>query len=610
MAAASIVRGARAEVESALSPGGRSDEGSPPREVDLKVLHKRSEPLVVSNRSLSQGLDSARRLDALEWLVQAFDALSLPDSQLFAAFGLLDRFAAMSPAPISAGPGAFALVLAAMLVALKVAGTQRDLERAKRLVVEVSGSSRPWAAVRRAELQILRRLGFRACTPTARDLLDRLLKDAVTNGSPRALDTEIWDAEARNRCADLARFLLEIGLVHDPEAIYGAGRPPLASAMAALLLSLLAVGAPRHCSEVLQEPLRLLDSSGTVVTELAEAMRNRWASEDRRYVSNGQGSAVMEKWIRRVGSWGVSPPNVGELRFLLAPTLLEPVSTKPTPAALSHEVLSALPTPARRNSVGGQEASSQASQAARPSTGGSSLSATVASGAVSAPMPAGGSSGRPQSALPPQRPPAAAAQEPAAPVWPPAGPEAEPSPMVAPPAKAVGRPGAPAVPAVPAGVADRCPEILVELTHILNMVAPKPSNPQATGSKSRPPSVAAELLVSSALRMQWPVDKRKVNQTDAAATCREAAAVLQEAAQQLLAAASSLDGGVPAAREIKPPAISADSKRRRTFGGPSPARALSPSATALVEGSTVLTAPVPQPPALGAAKVRFAGLRV
>lgn len=40
------------------------------------------------------------------------------DEQLFTAIGLLDRFAASS-APIAAGPGAFALVLAAMLIALK-----------------------------------------------------------------------------------------------------------------------------------------------------------------------------------------------------------------------------------------------------------------------------------------------------------------------------------------------------------------------------------------------------------------------------------------------------------------------------------------------------------
>lgn len=36
----------------------------------------------------------------------------LEDEQLFSAFGLLDRYAASANAPIAAGPGAFALVLA------------------------------------------------------------------------------------------------------------------------------------------------------------------------------------------------------------------------------------------------------------------------------------------------------------------------------------------------------------------------------------------------------------------------------------------------------------------------------------------------------------------
>merc|ERR1712190_480561 len=93
----------------------------------------------------------------------------------------------------------------------------------------------------------------------------------------------------------------------------------------------------------------------------------------------------------------------------------------------------------------------------------------------------------------------------------------------------------------------------------------------------RPPSVAAELLVSSALRMQWPVDRRKMGPPDAAVTCREAAAVLHEAASQLLGVAAALDSGALTTREFKPPACSSESKRRRrTFGGLSPVRALSP----------------------------------
>ena len=48
--------------------------------------------------------------------------LGAQDEQLFSAIGLLDRYAAASSTPIAAGPGAFALVLAAMLIALKVSG--------------------------------------------------------------------------------------------------------------------------------------------------------------------------------------------------------------------------------------------------------------------------------------------------------------------------------------------------------------------------------------------------------------------------------------------------------------------------------------------------------
>ncbi|CAL1163125.1 unnamed protein product, partial [Cladocopium goreaui] len=155
-------------------------------------------------------LDSARRLDALEWLVQAFDTLDLADEQLFSAIGLLDRYAAASNTPIAAGPGAFALVLAAMLIALKVSGFKKDLEQARKLVVEVSGSSRPWSAVRKAELNILRRLGFRACTPTAYHLLDRLLSDTLNAPSDRSAvgseDME-WDNESKMRCSSLACFL-------------------------------------------------------------------------------------------------------------------------------------------------------------------------------------------------------------------------------------------------------------------------------------------------------------------------------------------------------------------------------------------------------------------
>merc|ERR1712079_83779 len=56
-------------------------------------------------------------------------------------------------------------------------------------------------------------------------------------------------------------------------------------------------------------------SNGLAVTDLAEAMRHRWCAEDRR-AAGGENSAVLDKWLRRVGSFGVSPPSPGQLRYL------------------------------------------------------------------------------------------------------------------------------------------------------------------------------------------------------------------------------------------------------------------------------------------------------
>ncbi|CAE8681765.1 unnamed protein product, partial [Polarella glacialis] len=323
-----------------------------------------------------------------------------------------------------------------------VNGTQRDLERAKRLVVEVSGSSRPWAAVRRAEMQILRRLGFRACTPTARELLDRVLSDTVKQEQPTPAargslrDLSVWDSESRTRCSDLSRFLLELGLVHDPEAVYGSGRPPLAAALAALLLTLQSLGAPKQFAEALAEPLRLVDATGTAVAELAEAMRLRWITEERRSSSGASsGSAVMEKWVRRVVSFGASPPSPAELRQLVAFAFNSgslvlssegqkasmpskglacspPVAAAARRASIgghvpgTNEVLAALPTPARRASVGGALVSTEAAGRQAPPADTTSASATAAaSGPGGAPRPAGPEA---KEQLPTPRPNAAA----------------------------------------------------------------------------------------------------------------------------------------------------------------------------------------------------------
>jgi len=641
----------------------------------LHALHLRSAPLGVASRSLARGLDGVRRLDALEWLVQAFDALGLPDTELFSAFGLLDRFAAASPAPISASPGAFAVVLAAMLVAVKANGTQNGLERAKRLVAEVSGAQQPWVAVRKAELSMLGRLGFRVCTPTSRDLLDRLIADST-----------IWDAGCHHKCANLAKFLLELGLVHEPEVLYGPGHPPLALAVAALLLALLAHGAPRQCIEHLCDAARMLEAGSETVVDLAEVMRQRWCAEERRVSSGDGSSAVFEKWLRRVGGClGVSPPAAGELGYLLRGGVLPvteaagaSVVVKAATGVPQQQELSsgraAKPSPPRQASrrpstvtIAGTNASSEEASGASVLTAavGKSASSPIAEMLVASPTPArqcGAGRGnrnaeaavanaasaavaaeQQQRQQQQQQPSssAGASTQAAAPSLT-RGQSTTALPQNAQTAPADGQvlqqlpaPRQTSEQSAPVANAHTSRECLplthqqqqrqqqqkqllsrvaaYELERQQNVVQPSnvatalacrtlpvhcelPTSPReellADGVGGASPEqrhtdrntvdltevlamlVPSELLVSSALRMQWPRDRRRVGTSEASATCREAAEALHEAAAQLLSTASTLDTatGCVSAR------TTSATRRRRTYSGPASGRAVSPLA--------------------------------
>lgn len=179
---------------------------------------------------------------------------------------------------------------------------------------------------------------------------------------------------------------------------------------------------------------------------------------------------------------------------------------------------------------------------------------------------------------------------------------------------------------------ERSPGPLVDLTHVLNWITSKPQA-EELGEKGEPlqpnyldqhypgefeqkaSSVAAELLISSALRMQWPGHGQRVGLKDAASSCRDAASVLSEAATQLLGTAALLESSLPstgggAAGQVrdnlpKSGACDAKSKRRRTFGGgPSPTLTRAPSPPKI---AAPLVAPRGSPPVRFAS---FSGLRV
>lgn len=155
--------------------------------------------------------------------------------------------------------------------------------------------------------------------------------------------------------------------------------------------------------------------------------------------------------------------------------------------------------------------------------------------------------------------------------------EASPSPVVAVKQVPIAVRSGAGVPA--RAVETRSPDPLMEINRVLNMAAPPVGgrtvgNGHGKAKESRghdsshgesamrtmtsigqAAPVPVELLVTSALRMHWPVERPKTSPVEAATFCREAAAALIEAAAQLSTAAKTLDGGEP-----KP-----DTKRRRTF---------------------------------------------
>jgi len=290
-------------------------DSSPTREVSLEVLHRRSAPLQIAGRRLAKGINKERRVHAFEWLVQKFSEEKLPDAQLFSVFGLIDRYFAATPA--SNMPDSGVLTMAAMIITLKEAGTPEDLQRGKQLVVKTSCDPKPWIGIHHAELRILRRLSYRVCTPTAYDILDRLL------GKSRVDFDELWDDSSHLKCANLARFLLELAVLHEPDAVYGSGYPPLVAALGAMFLAYLAVRAPHQCIMSLLEPLSLLEKAEHAIMKLVHVMRSRWVVESEKSLEGTARSIVMNKWLQRMGVGGVgaSPPDTSEftqLCFLIA----------------------------------------------------------------------------------------------------------------------------------------------------------------------------------------------------------------------------------------------------------------------------------------------------
>jgi len=309
-----------------------------PSEV-LKLFHLRSRVMCVTGAAW-RDVDLALRLDAIDWLVQAFDGMKIPEVQLFKAIEIFDYVAMINvPAAMDQEFDTFLAVVTSMLLAVKVCGRSPDLDRAKELIKQLCDSPSHLADIYsgfyRLELCTLEQLSFRIHKPTWCDILELL----VSNTLPAALSHEwtegAWAADAQVKCANLARFLLELALVHEPRTVYGPGNPPLITGLAALILALLACRAPQHCIEALGEPLRLLDTSCAVVADVCETMWRRWYVETRG-AATSSGSSTTKKWLRRLTYVKLCAGLHGQCPLIFCPTDQLDTQNVQTRFAISH----------------------------------------------------------------------------------------------------------------------------------------------------------------------------------------------------------------------------------------------------------------------------------
>lgn len=208
----------------------------------LHSMHQSSERSLPAIQDLLAGLPAQHRQETLCWLLQAFDVMSFPDTLLFDAALILDRYYATMP--VDEGPGgAQQKLLAAVCTALKI-GYPADLQLPlKQVVTHLGRDQVPFEQVMLAELTMLRTLEFHVGTPTARDFLEALCARLSTSA---IVGSMTWRS--------LAEFLLQLTL-SDAQLHFGHVHSILAASCVAL--ALWAVRAPQSAFEVLLDDFEL-----------------------------------------------------------------------------------------------------------------------------------------------------------------------------------------------------------------------------------------------------------------------------------------------------------------------------------------------------------------
>merc|ERR1712032_1654483 len=99
-----------------------------------------------------------------------------------------------------------------------------------------------------------------------------MLEWLVRNNQPSAKTT--LDEPTRHRSISIARFILELAILHDPAVIYGSRRLPLEAAFSAFALGIMTCGIPYSRASTQVEVHGLLDPKCENVRNLVLAMQN------------------------------------------------------------------------------------------------------------------------------------------------------------------------------------------------------------------------------------------------------------------------------------------------------------------------------------------------
>lgn len=187
----------------------------------LRSLHTTSQRHQPCPKVLLEGLPWTHRQETLVWLLQAFDVMNFPDSLLFDAALLLDRYYATLPREEGSG-SAQRKLLAAVCTALKTSYPAELQLPLRQVVTHLGRDQVPFERVMNAELSMLKVLRFHVSTPTARDFLD-------------AMTTRLGDAPGSQAWRSLAEFLLQLTLV-DASLHFRFAHAVLAASVASLAL--------------------------------------------------------------------------------------------------------------------------------------------------------------------------------------------------------------------------------------------------------------------------------------------------------------------------------------------------------------------------------------